>query len=92
MSRPRKRKHAPAQKQKLAETEAQISAPDFWNQPEKSQKVMQARKRLEEAIGKAAGIPAEKMDAAKAAAPYVHARLAHIERKERRSFKSACPP
>jgi peptide chain release factor 2 len=41
---------APAQKQKLAETEAQISSPDFWNQPEKSQKVMQARKRLEEAI------------------------------------------
>jgi peptide chain release factor 2 len=41
---------APAQKQKLAQTEAQISAPEFWNQPEKSQKVMQARKRLEEAI------------------------------------------
>ncbi|MES1257133.1 MAG: peptide chain release factor 2 [Acidobacteriota bacterium] len=28
-----------------------ISAPDFWNQPEKSQKVMQDRKRLEEGIG-----------------------------------------
>jgi len=41
---------APAQKQKLATTEEQISAPDFWNQPEKSQKVMQDRKRLEEAI------------------------------------------
>ncbi len=41
---------APAQKQKLAQTEEQIAAPDFWNQPEKSQKVMQARKRLEEAI------------------------------------------
>ena len=27
-----------------------ISAPDFWAQPEKSQKVMQDRKRLEEAI------------------------------------------
>jgi len=26
--------------------------------------------------------PAQKMEAAKAAAPYVHARLAHIERKE----------
>jgi hypothetical protein len=25
----------------LARTEAEISAPDFWNQPEKSQKVMQ---------------------------------------------------
>ena len=41
---------APAQKQKLAATEQQIAAPDFWSQPEKSQKVMQARKRLEEAI------------------------------------------
>ena len=41
---------AAAQKQKLATTEAQISSPDFWNQPEKSQKVMQERKRLEEAI------------------------------------------
>ncbi len=36
---------------KLGLTEAQISEPDFWNQPEKSQKVMQARKRLEQAIG-----------------------------------------
>ncbi|MGD0774954.1 MAG: peptide chain release factor 2 [Candidatus Solibacter sp.] len=41
---------APTQKKKLAESEEQIAAPDFWNQPEKSQKVMQARKRLEEAI------------------------------------------
>jgi peptide chain release factor 2 len=35
---------------KLATTEEQIAAPDFWSQPEKSQKVMQDRKRLEEAI------------------------------------------
>jgi peptide chain release factor 2 len=41
---------APTQKQKLTETEQQIAAPDFWTQPEKSQKVMQARKRLEEQI------------------------------------------
>jgi peptide chain release factor 2 len=41
---------APAQKQKLAKTDEQISAPDFWNQPEKSQKVMQDRKRWEESI------------------------------------------
>ena len=27
-----------------------ISAPDFWSEPEKSQKVMQDRKRLEEAV------------------------------------------
>ena len=37
-------------KAELARTEEQISAPDFWSQPEKSQKVMQERKRLEEAI------------------------------------------
>ena len=41
---------APAQKQKLARTDEQISAPDFWNQPEKSQKVMQDRKRWEESV------------------------------------------
>ena len=41
---------APAQKQKLARIEQQIAAPEFWNQPEKSQKVMQERKRLEESI------------------------------------------
>ena len=39
---------------KLAEfnkLEELISSPDFWNRPEKSQKVMQDRKRLEEQIG-----------------------------------------
>jgi peptide chain release factor 2 len=41
---------APAQKQKLTQTESLISAPDFWSQPEKSQKVMQERKRLEQSI------------------------------------------
>jgi len=41
---------APRQKQQLAAIEEQIAAPDFWSQPEKSQKVMQERKRLEEAI------------------------------------------
>jgi peptide chain release factor 2 len=41
---------APAQKQKLAQTEQQIAAPDFWTQPGKSQKVMRDRKRLEEFI------------------------------------------
>ena len=35
-----------------------ISAPDFWNQPEKSQKVMQDRKRLEEGIGNSERITA----------------------------------
>ncbi|HKE21920.1 MAG TPA: peptide chain release factor 2 [Bryobacteraceae bacterium] len=41
---------APAQKQKLAKIEQQIAQPEFWSQPEKSQKVMQDRKRLEESI------------------------------------------
>ncbi|MFN3323589.1 MAG: peptide chain release factor 2 [Bryobacteraceae bacterium] len=43
---------APAKQSQLDKLEEQISSPDFWNQPEKSQKVMQERKRLEEAIGK----------------------------------------
>ena len=41
---------ASKKKKDLASTEEQISAPDFWSQPERSQKVMQDRKRLEEAI------------------------------------------
>ena len=42
---------APAKKAELARTEEQISDPEFWNQPEKSQEVMQKRKRLEQALG-----------------------------------------
>ena len=41
---------APARKAELARTEEQISDPEFWNQPEKSQEVMQKRKRLEQAL------------------------------------------
>jgi len=41
---------AAAKQAELQKTEALISEPDFWNQPERSQKVMQDRKRLEEAI------------------------------------------
>ena len=41
---------APARKAQLAQTEDLINAPDFWSTPEKSQKVMQDRKRLEEQI------------------------------------------
>jgi peptide chain release factor 2 len=41
---------APAKKAELAKTEELISTPDFWNQQERSQKVMQDRKRLEESI------------------------------------------
>jgi peptide chain release factor 2 len=41
---------APAKKAELAKTEELISTADFWNQQERSQKVMQDRKRLEESI------------------------------------------
>ena len=41
---------APAKKADLDALEHQIASPEFWNQPEKSQKIMQDRKRLEEAI------------------------------------------
>jgi len=41
---------APRKQQELEKLEQEINAPDFWNQPEKSQRVMQQRKRLEEAI------------------------------------------
>ena len=40
----------PNKKKELERTADEISSPDFWSQPEKSQKVMQDRKRLEEAI------------------------------------------
>jgi peptide chain release factor 2 len=41
---------APAKQKELKILEAEINDPSFWNQPEKSQRVMQQRKRLEEAI------------------------------------------
>jgi peptide chain release factor 2 len=41
---------APSRKSQLAKLEQQINAPDFWSNPEKSQKIMQDRKRLEEQI------------------------------------------
>ena len=41
---------APAKRALLAKTADQIAAPDFWNQPEKSQKLMQERKRLEQSL------------------------------------------
>ncbi len=47
---------APKKKKELELTAEEISAPDFWSQPEKSQKVMQVRKRLEEAIESSAQI------------------------------------
>ena len=53
---------APKKKAQLDKLEQTISDPDFWNQPEKSQKVMQDRKRLEESIqhdSKIAGISSD---------------------------------
>ena len=41
---------APAKQEQLGKLEAEIGHPQFWNQPEKSQRVRQERKRLEEAI------------------------------------------
>ena len=41
---------APAKAKELTGLESEISDPEFWNQPERSQRVMQQRKRLEEAI------------------------------------------
>ena len=40
----------PRKRQQLLTIEEQISAPDFWNNSEATQKVMQERKRLESAI------------------------------------------
>ncbi|MGD0300504.1 MAG: peptide chain release factor 2 [Bryobacteraceae bacterium] len=47
---------APGKKSQLAKTEQQISDPDFWNQPEKSQKIMQDRKRLEQSLAEEAEV------------------------------------
>ena len=47
---------APNKRAELARTEQQVSDPDFWNQPEKSQEVMQKRKRLEEGIAREAQV------------------------------------
>ncbi|MBI4910682.1 MAG: peptide chain release factor 2 [Acidobacteria bacterium] len=41
---------APTKRKQFDEIDKLVSAPGFWNQPELSQKVMQDRKRLEEAI------------------------------------------
>ena len=41
---------APARRAQLEKLEELTHASDFWSNPEKSQKVMQDRKRLEEAI------------------------------------------
>ena len=42
---------APAKLRQLSKLEEEIAEPDFWSNPEKSQKAMRGRKRIEEAIG-----------------------------------------
>ena len=37
-------------RKQLTQLESEIAHPDFWNQPDKSQRVLQQRKRLEEAL------------------------------------------
>jgi peptide chain release factor 2 len=53
---------APAKSQQVAKLEEEINDPDFWNQPERSQRVMQQRKRLEEAIQQAKDVRAATSD------------------------------
>src|SRR5579871_3232650 len=53
---------ASARRTQLAKLEEQTNAPDFWSNPEKSQKIMQDRKRLEEQIQQDASISAGTSD------------------------------
>jgi peptide chain release factor 2 len=53
---------APAKKKQLAQTEDAIADSTFWNNPEKSQKIMQDRKRLEEAIRSAESVSRDVSD------------------------------
>ncbi|MBI2689135.1 MAG: peptide chain release factor 2 [Acidobacteria bacterium] len=47
---------APKKRAELAKSEEVISSPDFWNDSERSQKVMQERKRLERSLGEDAEV------------------------------------
>lgn len=47
---------APGKQQELKKLEVEIGDPDFWNQPERSQRIMQQRKRLAEAIQHAGSV------------------------------------
>jgi peptide chain release factor 2 len=53
---------APARRAQLAKLEEHTNAPDFWSNPEKSQKIMQDRKRLEEQIQQEASIASDTSD------------------------------
>ncbi|HOK45967.1 MAG TPA: peptide chain release factor 2 [Bryobacteraceae bacterium] len=51
---------APQKKSQLAQIEAKVSAPDFWNQPDQS--LLRERKRLEEALADEARVAAALSD------------------------------
>jgi peptide chain release factor 2 len=53
---------APRKREELKKSEQEINDPAFWNQPEKSQKIMQQRKRLEEAVAQAEQVTATLSD------------------------------
>jgi peptide chain release factor 2 len=53
---------AAGKQQELRKLEGEINDPDFWNQPERSQRVMQQRKRLEEGVESAQGLLASSSD------------------------------
>lgn len=53
---------APAKQRQLTVLEDEIADPEFWNQPEKSQRIMQERKRLEESIQRSAAVAATASD------------------------------
>ncbi|MFN7936575.1 MAG: peptide chain release factor 2 [Bryobacteraceae bacterium] len=53
---------APSKRKQFEIIDQKVSHPDFWNNPEQSQKVMQERKRLEEALASDAQITAMTSD------------------------------
>jgi peptide chain release factor 2 len=53
---------APAKKAQLEELERQIAEPGFWNDQEKSQKILQDRKRLEQAVSQSDAVAATHSD------------------------------
>jgi peptide chain release factor 2 len=53
---------APNKQQELSKLEAEIGGADFWNNPEKSQRIMQQRKRLTEAIESSATVASTASD------------------------------
>jgi len=53
---------ATGKQKELNKTEEEINDPNFWNQPERSQRVMQQRKRLEEGIQSSAAVASAASD------------------------------